>query len=217
MSDDQRKVYGGKSASERQAQRRHTLIDAALELLAGEGVEAVTVRRVSAQAGLNARYIYESFEGIDDLLDKVVQGAEEKVTARVTTLLAETAPASGDRATLVRAAITALVEVLGDDPRLLGILRSAGDTTLARRRDDAYRKSVAAVEQILVLGPAATGNRPLQDGYRQTAAHMLVAGWAEVLWAWASGALPLDREQLIEHLTTLLLGVLDQAGHAQKD
>ena len=59
------RAYGGEGGDTRVARRRSALIDAGLDLLGADDVGAVTVRGVCRQAGLTARYFYESFESVD--------------------------------------------------------------------------------------------------------------------------------------------------------
>lgn len=49
-------AYRGIGADERRAQRRRLLIDSALDCLHQDGLAAVSVRSVCAQARLTARY-----------------------------------------------------------------------------------------------------------------------------------------------------------------
>ena len=60
--------WNGLSTEERQRERRQLLIEAALDLLATEGSSGTTVRAVCAQARLNPRYFYESFDELDALV-----------------------------------------------------------------------------------------------------------------------------------------------------
>ena len=60
---------------------RQALMDAALDLVATDGVAAVTVRGVCAQARLNDRYFYESFRGdIDEVRFSFVERYTEDFT-----------------------------------------------------------------------------------------------------------------------------------------
>lgn len=71
------RAYGGEGGDTRVARRRTALIDAGLDLLGAGDVGAVTVRGVCRRAGLTARYFYESFESVDQLVgvmyDEVIE------------------------------------------------------------------------------------------------------------------------------------------------
>ena len=63
----QGRVYGGLSSADREAQRRQSLLDAAIDLLVAG--EKLTVRGVCARTGLTSRYFYENFRSTDELAD----------------------------------------------------------------------------------------------------------------------------------------------------
>ncbi|MFJ8807214.1 TetR/AcrR family transcriptional regulator [Streptomyces sp. NPDC102490] len=61
--------YGGKSAAQRQAERRRRFLDAALQLFGDTpGYRATTVAALSDAAGLSTRQFYEEFRTLEDLL-----------------------------------------------------------------------------------------------------------------------------------------------------
>jgi AcrR family transcriptional regulator len=75
--------YGGKTASERRAQRRQLLLDAGLELFGTVGYAATTIEGLCARAGLNPRYFYEQFSGREQLLAAVYERHVQQVLAIV--------------------------------------------------------------------------------------------------------------------------------------
>ncbi|MGW3917745.1 helix-turn-helix domain-containing protein, partial [Streptomyces sp. NPDC005070] len=61
--------YGGRTAEERQAERRRRFLDAGLELFgARPGYRSTTVAALSEAAGLSTRQFYEAFRGLEDVL-----------------------------------------------------------------------------------------------------------------------------------------------------
>ncbi|MEU1050505.1 TetR/AcrR family transcriptional regulator [Streptomyces sp. NPDC005897] len=61
--------YGGKSAAQRQAERRRRFLDAALQLFGDTpGYRATTVAALSDAAGLSTRQFYEEFRTLEDVL-----------------------------------------------------------------------------------------------------------------------------------------------------
>src|SRR6478736_5244259 len=58
--------WAGVPLSDRRAERRALLVDAAYRLFGDEGESAVSVRSVCRECGLNTRYFYESFADADD-------------------------------------------------------------------------------------------------------------------------------------------------------
>src|SRR6202012_4111263 len=106
--------YGGKTASERRAQRREQLLDAGLELFGTGGYAATTIEALCARAGLNPRYFYEQFAGREQLLGAVYERHVEQV---LTVVSAAIDRSGADPAARLRAGLTAFVEATLADER----------------------------------------------------------------------------------------------------
>jgi AcrR family transcriptional regulator len=197
--DSSRQRYAGVSFADRKEARRARLLDAALHLLDTEGFAAVTVRRVCRDAGLNNRYFYENFTDVDAMLDAIVDRLEQELLPTVAEMLANQPNAPVDQA------IGILVSAFVDDPRLLRILHSAGEPTLARRREALLLRSVAAVRPHLEL--AATEFGTPDQRMLDTSAYLLIGGWSDTLWAYAVGELDVERAELVEQLARLFSGI----------
>ena len=63
------RVYGGKTSEERQSERYQALLDAAFDIVGGEGYAAATVRAICKRASLSERYFYESFDSRETILN----------------------------------------------------------------------------------------------------------------------------------------------------
>lgn len=172
--------YGGISAADRRADRLARLLQAG-RLLWGEGGQsAVTVRGVCAQAGLTPRYFYEHFEDRDGLLCAI----HDQVVAQVVAVLVG---AGDDRDAVLsarlHAAITAMLELIADDPHIHRILtaapeRSAGLATRRTALVDAVTDVVVASAPDVVRGPLPG---PAQLRRR---AQFIVGGVDAVIGAW---------------------------------
>ena len=68
-----KRAYGGRDPSERIAERRERLMDAAIGIYGRGGPDTVSVTAICAQAGLTTRYFYESFSSHDALLHAVFE------------------------------------------------------------------------------------------------------------------------------------------------
>jgi AcrR family transcriptional regulator len=194
-------IYGGVPADERRAERRLRLLDAGLEVLGSEGWQATTVRGICKQARLNARYFYESFSGLDELLvavfDRIVEEAVEAVLAAI-----GQAPATplGQ----AQAAIKAFVGSTTGDPRKarVAFAEAMGSEALMRRRLD-------TLQEFADLIAAMSLEFYAHDGLdRETAAlnaHVLTGGLIESIVAWVEGRLDISRERMVEHCATLFV------------
>ncbi len=73
--------FGGKTAQERQAERREQLVRAGLTLYGERGYRTATVKAVCDVAGLTERYFYESFANSEELLCACFTQVTEEILA----------------------------------------------------------------------------------------------------------------------------------------
>jgi len=112
--------YGGVSASERQAQRRERLLDAALDVFGREGYRNTTMRLICAQARLTERYFYENFNTVDEVYLAIHKRLSGEVTQQI--MLKVLAQPEDDPVAQTRAGLSAFFEYLKEDPRRAQIL-----------------------------------------------------------------------------------------------
>ncbi len=189
------RAYGGEGGDKRVARRREALIDGALESLGGDGGGAITVRGVCKRAGLTARYFYENFESVDQLVGDTF----DRVIAEITEGALAAFNSGGAAQQRVRGAVEAIVAVIDTDRRKGRVLFSQHllSPTVAQRR-----LSSTETFALLTVESAAVDASPLS----LAAAHFRVGGFARVLAAWLDGHLDLDRAQVVDVCTELLLG-----------
>lgn len=195
-------VYRGVSAEERTAARRARLLDAALAVWADQDTRT-TMTAVCAAAGLSERYFYESFPGLDALLEALMD--------QIAVEIEETSRHAADRAghdpeARVRASIHAFVQLLLDDPRKgrVAIVESVAVPKLRKRRTELLRHLAhqSAVEAREHLG--RTGRSENED---ETAGLLFIGGMAELVTAWLDGALTASAEEVVDAATRALLGL----------
>ena len=87
------RVYGGKTSEERQRERYQALIDAAFDIVGGEGYAAATVRAICRRASLSERYFYESFDSRETILnalyDTIVHEGRTRVLEAISAVTIE--------------------------------------------------------------------------------------------------------------------------------
>ncbi len=91
---------------------RQSLILAARQLLAEQGLSRVTLRAVAERAGVRPTLVHYYFSGKDELLRGVVAEVADGLRERVSGLRLD----ADDARTNLRAYIAALVAALGEDP-----------------------------------------------------------------------------------------------------
>ncbi|MEU6372330.1 TetR/AcrR family transcriptional regulator [Streptomyces sp. NPDC046909] len=203
--------YGGKTAEERQAERRRRFLDAALQLFGDSpGYRNTTVAALSEAAGLSTRQFYEEFRTLEDVLAALhlqVNGwAEEAVLAAVADAdalpLAERVSAifrayaanvTGDPR---RVRIT-FVEIIGVSPRL-------EEQRLARRAR--WINLLCAEARAAV----ARGEAAPRD-YR-IAATAFIGAVNGLLHDWSAGWVSASLDEAVEELVRQLLSILRPVG-----
>ena len=151
--------YGGKSAQERQDERRGRLLDAGLALFGTAGFAATTIEQVCTEARVHPRYFYEHFESRDALLRAVYDRHVEAVLKQVTAAVAD-APAE-PRARLSAGLHVFVTATLADERAArINYFEMVGvSPTLERRRRDVLRTYAE-----LIAGQAAALRPPGSPG-----------------------------------------------------
>lgn len=198
------RAYRGVPAVERRAQRRHVLVQTVLDCLRDDGLSGVSVRSVCARSRLTPRYFYESFADLDELLVAAVDAVLDEVAERS---VAAASAAGDDTPAQVRAAIDAGYGVVVTDPRKANALlvAAAGYGPLRERR---HRLITEYADLIVSSISAFSAARLAKRQQARVTAMFLMGGSADVIEAVLAGRLRMSRIRLVDHLTTMWLGVL---------
>lgn len=197
--------YGGQTADERTAARRAALIEAAFAIVAEDGWRALRIDALCREAGLNKRYFYESFDGVDAVVGAVLAKLADDAIA---VTLASLEDAGGTGAEVIREAITALVGHVIEDPRRARVLFGA-----VPPGDDAADHRSAAIRHVITTA-AATGRTVFAlDSHPRVdlAASMLVGGTSQAVLDWLDGRIACSEAELADELVVMWQGVADLA------
>ncbi|MCF6525342.1 TetR/AcrR family transcriptional regulator [Streptomyces sp. JJ36] len=197
--------YGGRSAGERQADRRRRFLEAGLDLFgAGPGYRGTKVVDLCKAAGLSTRQFYEEFRTLEDVLaalhlyvNDVAQQAVLDVAPRVRDL-----PPADRVARLLRA----YVEGAASDPRhariayveIVGVSPRMDRQRLDRRAqwiDFIGRLTTEAVER---------GDMP--PGDHRIAAAAFIGAVNGLMHDWVVGWVDAGRAEIADELLRILLG-----------
>lgn len=187
------RTYGGIDASQRAMERRERLLEAGLDLL-GSADESVTltVRGVCTQAGVVARYFYESFADSDAL---AVEVYERVIQNLVTETLSTMASSPNEEQQQIRTGVSAIVAHLVADPRRGRLIFATAPShpALAAKRLEMVRMfaGLLATEAEAFYGTDGTSRL-------DAVARFLVGGFGEALTAWQHGDLDLSQNELVE-------------------
>jgi AcrR family transcriptional regulator len=107
--EKEKRRYGGASFEDRQAERRRRLMLAAIAVFERMGRDGATVAAICAEAGLTARYFYESFPNLDALFLEAYRAVQQE-------LLADIARHAADDPDPVKAALHAFFAAMAEHP-----------------------------------------------------------------------------------------------------
>jgi AcrR family transcriptional regulator len=188
--------YRGIEAADRLAERRARLLEAGLDLLGADDPAELTVRGICRQAGVAARYFYESFADKDEFVAAVFDSVIADLAATTQAVVAATPPEEQ-----TRAGVANLVRTIGGDPRVGRLLFSTqlANTVLVRKRVESH-----ALFAMLSGRHVENALRVPENDRIKAAAHFVVGGLAQTISAWLAGDVRLDPDQLIDYLTSLL-------------
>ncbi|OBG87723.1 TetR family transcriptional regulator [Mycobacterium sp. E136] len=191
--------WAGVPLTDRRAERRAQLIDAAFRLFGDGGESAVSVRSVCRECGLNTRYFYESFADTDDLLGAVYDRVSAQLAEAVEAAMSQAGDSLRDR---TRAGIAAVLGFSSEDPRRGRVLftDARSNPVLAARR--------AATQDLLREGVLTEGWRLQPDTDSVAAlvgAAMYTGAMAELAQQWLAGRLGTDLDAVVEHAVSQVL------------
>jgi DNA-binding transcriptional regulator YbjK len=153
-------------ARPRGAARRAALLDAVLRVVAGEGVDAVTHRRVAEVAGLPLASTTYYFDSKEHLLTAALERAAERDIERLRAFLRDAPQRSADPLELVVGAVLDPIEESGQTSRTWLLATFALVLEAARRpalRDATMRWTEAYREALPPLLAAAGSREPRSD------------------------------------------------------
>ncbi|GEM30508.1 hypothetical protein NN3_15150 [Nocardia neocaledoniensis NBRC 108232] len=205
--------YGGRSADERQAERRARFREAGLEAFgAGAGYRHTRLADLCQAAGLSTRQFYQEYDTLEDLLgelhlhlDGIVEQHVLDEVARVDDL-----PLAARAGAMVRAYLSYVTR----DPRCarIAFVEIAG---VSARMDAQRRQSRARwVDRMCALFESFAGRGELAPrDYRLTAA-TFVGAVDGLMRDWTAGWVDATVDQLTDELLRMLLGALGATDHA---
>lgn len=186
--------YGGRSADERIAERRERLVAATIEVLAENGETRTTMSRICTQAGLSERYFYESFADLDDAL---LTALDEVCTEILGIAMHTVEHTSGDAEERVRAVVSTVVDLVVAQPSKakVAVIHASANPRLRARRHELiglFGDFVGREGSVMFGEDAWPPARARLQGIAS------IAGFAEIVAAWLSGDVDLDRDGLVE-------------------
>lgn len=190
------RIWAGQTMAERQADRRHKLLEAGIKLVAGGGGAAVTVRAVCREAGLTSRYFYEQFSDRDEFILAVFHAVSTECQEAIRSAVAN---ASTPRE-IAMATVDAVVGLAVDQPdkgRVLFVAPTT-DPLLFESRE---RHLPIVREMIAAQIPRG------DDSERALKSASLVGALSHDFNQYVGGQLDVPRDAFVKHCVELLMAV----------
>ena len=203
--------YGGRSAEERQAERRRRFLDAGLQLFGDSpGFRGTTIAALSEAAGLSTRQFYEEFRTLEDVLAalhlQVNDWAEEAALDGLAT--AEGRPV----AERVTAAFRAYAANVTGDPRRLRITFTEIIGVSPRLERQRLERRSRWVDFLCAEAAAAADRGEAAHRDYRLAATAFIGSVNGLLHDWQAGYVDADLDEVVDELVRLLLGILRPVG-----
>ena len=203
--------YGGKSAEERQAERRRRFLDAALQMFGdAPGYRSTTVAALSEAAGLSTRQFYEEFRTLEDVLAALhlqVNGwAQEAVLA---VAVDATDLPLAERATAIFRAYAANVTA---DPRRIRITFVEIIGVSARLEEQRLARRSRWVDLICAEADTAAAQGEAAPRDYRIAATAFIGSVNGLLHDWSAGWVNATLDEVVDELVRQLLGILRPPG-----
>ncbi|EHR51661.1 transcriptional regulator [Saccharomonospora marina XMU15] len=200
------RVYAGRSAADRRAERRRRLLRAGLALFGTQGYAATSIEKLCAAAGVSTRNFYEEFTGREELLLALHDGAQQRAMSAVSTALAR----AGEEplARRIELAVSAYLTATATDPRWarLSAVEVVGVSATVERHRLAWRSRWAEFLAAEARREAACGRT--RDRDFDLTAVALTGAVDELLRHWAAGERQVELDDVVAELVRIATAAL---------
>ncbi|MBK1788058.1 TetR/AcrR family transcriptional regulator [Prauserella cavernicola] len=200
------RVYGGRTAADRRAERRERLMDAGLELFGTEGYVATSIERLCSAAGVSTRNFYEEFTGREDLLTTLHNRVLERAMRAVTDAFASAENEA--LAARIELAVRAYLTTTAQDPRWarLSYVEIVGVSDAVERHRLAWRERWVTFLVVEARRAVARGEAVPRDFHLSAVA--LIGAVNELVYHWALGAYQIPIDDVIAEIVRIATAIL---------
>jgi AcrR family transcriptional regulator len=198
--------YGGRSAAERDAERRTKLLAAALEVIGTQGYPAATVERICTQAGVSTRHFYLLYATKEDAFIDVY--GELMAQSYEQALIAFGDGPGRPMAERVAAALIAYLGPMFADPRVarLAFVEIMGVSPRVEELRISFRERL--IELVVREGSAAVKRGEIAKRDFRFAALALVGAANAIVYDWMIAAKRPSARDMENALANLALALL---------
>ncbi|MFJ8357108.1 TetR/AcrR family transcriptional regulator [Streptomyces sp. NPDC093984] len=203
--------YGGRTAEERQAERRRRFLEAGLQLFgAGPGYRSTTVAALSEAAGLSTRQFYEEFRTLEDVLAALHLQVNDWAEQAAAAALAE----AGDLPLAERAAAVfrAYAANVTSDPRRIRIAFVEIIGVSPRLEEQRLERRSRWVDFICAEAARAAARGEAAPRDYRLAATAFIGSVNGLLHDWRAGWVDATLDEIVDELVRQLLAILRPPG-----
>ncbi|MEV6738951.1 TetR/AcrR family transcriptional regulator [Streptomyces sp. NPDC051104] len=203
--------YGGRTAEERQAERRRRFLEAGLRLFgAGPGYRSTTVAALSEAAGLSTRQFYEEFHTLEDVLAALHLQVNDWAEQAAAAALAE----AGDLPLAERAAAVfrAYAANVTSDPRRIRIAFVEIIGVSPRLEEQRLERRSRWVDLICAEAARAAARGEAAPRDYRLAATAFIGSVNGLLHDWRAGWVDATLDEIVDELVRQLLAILRPPG-----
>ncbi len=199
----------GESAEARISTRRRILLETAFNMAAESGWKGLSIHQLCQEAGLNKRYFYESFAGLDELGAALIDDLAEQLIATGQAAVQSGLQQGFDTMALARHALRHSIGWLVDDPRRARMMFSmASDNPRALvHRQDVIRKFAQTLSIFSIEYHQADEPHVIA----KVGSALLIGGTIEIIVSWLDGQLEVSLDELVEDVASFWVAVGNSA------
>ncbi|MEC3978697.1 TetR/AcrR family transcriptional regulator [Amycolatopsis sp. H20-H5] len=200
------RVYGGRSAADRRAERRERLLAAGLELFGNDGYAATSIEKLCATATVSTRNFYEEFASREALLVALHDEVIERAVGAVAAAFADAADAV--LAPRIELAVRAYITTTAKDPRWarLSYVEIIGVSDAVERHRLDWRARWVALLEAEAARAVARGEAPERDFHLGCVA--LIGAVNELVYHWSIGGNRIPLDEVIAEVVRLATAVI---------
>ena len=199
--------YGGKTSTERAAERRERLVAATIAVLAESGEARATMTAICAGAGLTERYFYESFASLDEAMVAAFDEVCNEILGLAARVIGDTPGTPEQRVHAVMRSFVDLVVTAPEKGRVAVMNASPGHPLRARRDEliGVFADFVAREADDLY------GDRTWPTDRTRLFGVVYIAGFAELVGTWLNGGVEQSPDELVETASDLFTALFRRA------
>ncbi|WP_370948661.1 TetR/AcrR family transcriptional regulator [Amycolatopsis sp. cg5] len=204
----EQRVYGGRTAEDRRAERRERLLSAGLELFGTEGYAASSIEKLCAAAAVSTRNFYEEFASREALLVALHTRVLELAVGAVAEAFSKAEAEDAALATRIEIAVRAYITTTAKDPRWakLSYVEVIGVSETVEQHRITWRERWVMLLEAEAARAVSRGEARDRDFHLGAVA--LIGAVNELVFHWATGGYRIPLDDVIAELVRVATAIV---------